>query len=281
MAFVTVERLAEDLRDLGVAEGSVVLAHVSLSRIGRVVGGEQAVIEALLRVLGESGTLVMPSQSWQLCDPAYLNDPDVPREAWQLVRDHLPAYDPAVTPSRTMGKVAELFRAIPGAVRSAHPHRSFAALGPRAAEIVAVHDLDSPNGERSPLKTMYELDARTLLLGVGHSKSTILHLAEHRSGTLADTVPNGAPLLIDGERRWVEYEEIIVHDHDFDDVGSAFAKETGLQRTGQVGDATALLVPHRPLVDYAARWFAEHRNAGASVVASSPACQDGKPRRLG
>ncbi|MFF5228987.1 aminoglycoside N(3)-acetyltransferase [Dactylosporangium sp. NPDC000521] len=259
MSFVTVERLAENLRRLGVDEGSVVLAHVSLSRIGRVVGGEQAVIEALLEALGESGTLVMPAQSWQLCDPAYLDEPDVPREVWQLVRDHLPPYDPAVTPTRTMGAVAELFRTIPGALRSAHPHRSFAAVGPCAAEIVAVHDLDSPNGERSPLRTLYDLDARTLLLGVGHAKSTILHLAEHRSGTLTEMVRNGAPLLVDGVRRWVEYDEKVVHDHDFEQVGADFAEQTGLQRTGQVGEATAILVPQRPLVDHAARWFAAHR----------------------
>lgn len=260
--FVTRQMLAADLSDLGVAEGSVVLAHVSLSRIGRVIGGEQAVIEALLEVLGESGTLVMPAQSWQLCDPAYLNEPDVPHEVWQLVRDNLPAYDPAVTPTRTMGAVAELFRTNPGAVRSGHPHRSFAAVGPKATEIVSVHDLDSPNGERSPLRTMYDLDAKTLLLGVGHSKSTILHLAEHRSGTLTETVRNGAPLLIEGQRQWVEYDETAVHDDDFETVGADFAQETGLQRDGRVGEAPARLLPQRALVDYAAHWFAEHRRTG-------------------
>lgn len=260
MALVTAEKLAEDLDDLGVADGSVVLAHISMSRLGRVVGGEQAVIEALLRTIGHSGTLVMPSQSWQLCDPEYLNDPDVPREVWPLVRDHLPAYDPAVTPTRTMGAVAELFRTMPGAVRSSHPHRSFAALGPHAADIVAEHDLDCPNGERSPLRAMYNLDARTLLLGVGHDKSTILHLAEHRSGTLTKIVRNGAPLLVDGQRRWVEYDETAVEDDDFDGVGADFARDTGLQRTGRVGDATAHLVPQRQLVDYACRWFAQHRS---------------------
>ena len=52
---------------------------------GRVVGGEQAVIEALLRVVGPSGTVVMPAQSWQLCDPEYLCDPEVPREVWPLI----------------------------------------------------------------------------------------------------------------------------------------------------------------------------------------------------
>lgn len=259
MGLVTGERLAEDLRSLGLEDGSIVLAHISLSRIGTVIGGEQAVIEALLDVLGPSGTLVMPAQSWQLCDPAVLDDPAVPHAAWQLVRDNLPVYDPAVTPTRTMGRVAELFRTLPGAVRSGHPHRSFAAIGPRATEIAAVHDLDCPNGERSPLRTMFDLGAWTLLLGVGHAKSTVLHLAEHRSGTLSATERNGAPLLVDGERRWVEYDEIIVHDHDFEDVGAAFAEDTGLQRYGRVGEAEARLVPQAALVDYAARWFAENR----------------------
>lgn len=265
MSFVTTAKLAHDLRSLGVAEGSVVLAHVSMSRLGRVIGGEQAVIDALLDVLGLAGTLVMPSQSWQLCDPACLNEPDVPREVWQLVRENLPAYDRTLTPTRTMGKVAELFRMHPRAVRSAHPHRSFAAVGRHARDIMAVHDLDSPNGERSPLKAMYDLDASTLLLGVGHSKSTILHLAEHRSGLPTATIPNGAPLVVDGKRRWVTYDEIVVPDHDFDEVGSAFARDTGLQRSGQVGDTTALLLPQPPSVDYAAHWFAEHRPSDPST----------------
>lgn len=257
---VTRDDLITDLRDLGVEDGMVVLAHTSLSRLGNVVGGEQAVIEALLTAVGRSGTVVMPAQSWQLCDPAYLAESaDPPQEMWQTIRDHLPAYDPAVTPTRTMGAVAELFRTIPGALRSGHPHRSFAAVGARAGEIVAVHDLDCPNGERSPLRTLYDLGAWTLLLGVGHDKSTILHLAEHRSGTLHETVCNGAPLLIDGVRQWVEYDEIVVQDHDFDEVAAAFAHDIGLQRTGRVGQAVAQLVPQRDLVDYAAQWFRRHR----------------------
>lgn len=260
MSLVTSGQLTEDLGRLGVEPGATVLTHIALSRLGTVIGGEQAVIDALLAALGPSGTLVMPAQSWQLCDPAVL-DPAVSPEDRQLIRDHLPVYDPATSPTRTMGKVAELFRTFPGVLRSSHPHRSFAALGPRAAEIVAVHDLDSPNGERSPLKTMYDLDAHTLLLGVGHAKSTVLHLAEHRSGTLGPTERNGAPLLVDGARRWVEYDQIVVHDHDFEAVGLVFARQTGLERTGRVGEAEARLMPQRALVDYAAGWFAEHRDA--------------------
>jgi aminoglycoside 3-N-acetyltransferase len=110
----------------------VLLVHASLSSIGRVAGGGQTLLEALSEVVGDRGTLVMPSQSWQLCDPGYLNEADVPRDSWPLFRKSLPAFDAARTPTRTMGALAELFRSQPGTLRSSHPHRSFAAAGPHA-----------------------------------------------------------------------------------------------------------------------------------------------------
>jgi aminoglycoside 3-N-acetyltransferase len=103
--------------------------------IGWVIGGEQAVVDALLHSVGPSGTLVMPTQSWQLCDPAFLGEDHIPEGWWPIIRENLPAYDPARTPTRTMGAVAELFRTYPGTVRSAHPHRLISANGPHAAAI--------------------------------------------------------------------------------------------------------------------------------------------------
>lgn len=258
---VLAPRLAADLEELGVRRGGVLMVHASLSRIGWVVGGEQAVVTALEEALGPDGTLVMPSQSWQLCDPGYLDDPRVPAESWDAVRAAMPAYDPAWTPTRTMGAVVEAFRTQPGTLRSAHPHRSFAARGPRAAEVVAGHRLDDPVGEGSPLAVLHRLGAQVLLVGVGHDKNTSLHLAEARSGLPVRTVPNGAPLVVDGERRWVTFDEPVVDDGDFVAVGEAFAA-TGAVRHGAVGGADALLMDQPALVDFAARWFARTR-AGA------------------
>jgi hypothetical protein len=82
--------------------------------MGSVIDGAQSVVQALLGAVGPTGTLVGPAPSWQLCDPAYLADPAVPEEAWPLIRDTLPVFDPAVTPSQTMGAVAELLRTYPG-----------------------------------------------------------------------------------------------------------------------------------------------------------------------
>ncbi|GIG19899.1 AAC(3) family N-acetyltransferase [Cellulomonas chitinilytica] len=257
-AVVTQADLVRDLRALGLSAGSVVLVHASLSRLGTVVGGEQAVVLALEEVLGPDGTLVVPTQSWHLCDPAYLADPRIPADRWGEVRAALPAYDPAWTPTRTMGAVADAVRTRAGAVRSPHPHRSFAAVGPHAAEVVARHDLADPVGEGSPLAALYRLDAHVLLLGVGHDKNTSLHLAEARSGLPVETVPNGAPLLVDGVRRWVTFDEPVVDDADFEAVGTAFADGPG-ERRGLVGCADARLVPVRTLVDFAADWFRRTR----------------------
>ncbi|GAA3446155.1 aminoglycoside N(3)-acetyltransferase [Planomonospora venezuelensis] len=258
MGLSTIGDLVTGLRSLGVAEGDVLLVHCSLSRLGHVAGGAGAVVLALREAVGEGGTLVVPAQSWQLCDPAYLADPAVPEAWWETIRSATPPYDPAWTPSRSMGAVAEALRTMPGARRSGHPHRSFAAWGRHAAAVTARHDLDDPVGEGSPLSAVHDLDGRVLLLGVGHEKNTSLHLAEARTGLPRERVPNGAPLLIGGERRWVRFTEPAVDDADFAAAGAAFAG-TGGVRQGAIGAATALLMSQRDLVGFAAPWFRAHR----------------------
>lgn len=265
--------LAADLRALGVTEGATLLVHASLSRLGWVPGGEESVNAALREAVGPQGTIVMPAQSWQLCDPAYLNDPAVPREWWPQVRDSLPVYDPVTTPTRTMGRVAELFRTLPGTLRSDHPHRSFAASGPHAARIVDEHRLDAPVGEESPLRELYALDAQVLLLGVGYDKCTALHLAEARCEFPGKhDVRNGAALVRDGRRAWVEWTETWSADDDFEQVGEEFAHRTGRVRQGPVGAAAARLLPLRGVVDFAVDWFPRHRTA--EVFGADPTAWD-------
>src|SRR4051794_16843268 len=97
----TVETLAVQLAACGLKAGQTVIAHTSLSSLGYVVGGPVAVIQALLQVLGPSGTLMMPAQSWKNLDPAtgVYHPERIPIAWWPIIREHLPAYDPAITPS--------------------------------------------------------------------------------------------------------------------------------------------------------------------------------------
>ena len=262
---VTEQSLAEDLRALGVGQEMVVLVHSSLSALGWVCGGPVAAIRALLQAVGADGTLVMPAHSGGLSDPSLWRSPPAPAAWWDTIRATMPAFDPAVTPTRCIGVIPELFRTWPGAVRSNHPSCSFAALGPHAGRIVAEQRLEDPMGEGSPLSAIYELGGHVLLLGVGrkvgHRNNTMLHLAERRAlGDRQQTIPAGAPVMVGGVRQWVSYREPDIDEDDFDDAGAAFERQDSTTRTGLVGQARCTLLRARPLVDFAIPWFRSHRN---------------------
>lgn len=255
---VTVDSLTDDLRALGVRPGGTLFVHASLSALGWVAGGPQAVVDALRTAVGADGTVVVPTFTGQYGDPTEWNNPPVPDDWVPEIRASMPAYRPAVTPSRAVGAVPECLRTYPEAVRSRHPVSSFAALGADAAALVADHGYDDPLGEGSPLAAVYERDGRVLRLGTGHAANTSLHLAEHRADVDPGRVTNVAPVLADGERTLVEYEALPTRTDDFPEVGAAFERAVGLE-SGPVGAATATLSRQRALVDFAADWFADHR----------------------
>ncbi|UCD58095.1 MAG: AAC(3) family N-acetyltransferase, partial [Candidatus Hydrogenedentota bacterium] len=106
---VTARKIVADLHSLGLDKGVNIVVHSSLSSLGHVEDGADAVIAALLEVIGETGTLVMPTFTF-------------PPE---------PAFDVDSTRSTT-GLLTETFRKREGVYRSAHPTHSVAAFGPLA-----------------------------------------------------------------------------------------------------------------------------------------------------
>lgn len=256
--------LTEDLQALGIGAGELIMVHASLSALGWVAGGPQAVVQALLQVVGETGTVVMPSQSGQLSDPKGWKDPPLPDHWIDDARAALPAYDRWLTPTRGMGAVVECFRRHPKAVRSDHPLLSFVAVGADAAAIVADHTVLDGFTMSSPLGRLYDRNATLVLLGVDHGSTTVLHLAEERatwSGKQRNQV--GAPMLVNGVREWVTYDELSYDDEDFGRIGDAFAA-TGGERQGPIGEGQARCCSLVGLVDFGADWMARHRGVSGS-----------------
>ncbi|APW99187.1 AAC(3) family N-acetyltransferase [Halobiforma lacisalsi AJ5] len=257
---ITVESLTTDLRDLGVAAGETVLVHGSLSSLGWVCGGAPAVVDALQRVLGEDGTLVMPTHSPGNRDPTNMGNPPVPDSWYDTVREEMPPYRPAVTPTQGIGAIAECFRSYPGVRRSAHPQHSFAAWGADAEFVTGDHPYDYSLGESSPLARVYDLEGRVLFLGTTHATNTSLHLAEYRAGIDIERTSHASAVRVDGDREWVEWEDLDVDDGDFPDCGEAFERaHPDAFESGQVGVGDAKLLDQRPLVDFAVDWFEANR----------------------
>ena len=148
---ITKNEIVNVLYSVGLAKGHTVMVHTALSKMGYVCGGAQTVIEALIEVVGEDGTIMMPTQSWKNLDPEDGVHWTVPEEYWQIIRDNWPAYDKKITPTNTMGVVAEAFRQWPGTLRSDHPARSVSAWGKHAEYLVNDHELSDIFGEGSPI----------------------------------------------------------------------------------------------------------------------------------
>ncbi len=198
------------------------------------------VIRALAQVLGPRGTLVMPAESPQMSDPVRVGDA---------------LFDPATTPT-TMGAIPEAFRSYPGTRRSLHPLVSVCANGFQAVEITAQHSLEFCEGRGTPFEKLYDLDADTLLLGVGFNRCTSLHFAESLVPGRRIAISR-FPWIENGKRVWLEKTDMAsdngVH---FPVVGRKFV-EQGHVRVGKIGEAQSMLFSTRTLVDFAERYFQE------------------------
>jgi aminoglycoside 3-N-acetyltransferase len=116
----TLGSLVTDLSALGLRRQETVMVHSSLGAVGYTVGGPVVVVRALLQLLTPHGTLVMAAESPSISDPAHWNDSRIKPEWHDVIREHLPVFDPGTTPT-TMGAIPEAFRTYPGTRRSDHP----------------------------------------------------------------------------------------------------------------------------------------------------------------
>ncbi|WUU00176.1 AAC(3) family N-acetyltransferase [Streptomyces pseudovenezuelae] len=216
------------LAELPIRPERPLMVHASLSGTGL---SPTRVRDALLETLGPHGTLVVPAFTPENSDSSRAHHALVAhlsaQEAEQF-RASMPPFAPDSTPCPSMGALAECVRTTPGAVRSAHPQTSLAAIGPRAGELLAGHDPHCHLGERSPLARLYAVDAQVLLLRTGFEVCSAFHLAEYR---MTPPPPPRLYRCVVGHRgNWVTYEDLTLYDGDFAEAGGRLPDALLLRR---------------------------------------------------
>lgn len=251
MSGITRSSLCEDLRRLGVTAGSVVMVHAGLRQMGRVIGGANTVVQALVDVLGPEGTLV----AYVDFEPFYEDDDD-----------EIPVFDKATAPAaRDHGVLHETIRNWPGTVRSDHPDAGVAALGRRAEWIVAPHPFQYGYGEGTPFERVVEADGKVLMLGAPLDTITLLHYAEHRARIPGKRVVRYRRLMPGAAGpEWVDFEEFDTAEpvnaelpmDVFEQIGRSYLA-SGRGAAGKVGGANAALLEGPELVAFAIDWLEE------------------------
>jgi len=255
----TITSLKRDFEAIGVKPGAIIIMHSSLSKIGWTVGGSLSVIRALMQTLTHEGTLVMPTFSSDNSEPSNWQYPPVPKDWWDTIRKEMPAFEPKITPTREMGRIVENFLHWPGVLRSNHPVSSFAAWGKHAKIVTENHELTEELGERSPISRLYELDGRILLVGVNHENNSSIHLAEYRSDFPGKKYSKtGCAMLVNNQRKWVEWEELDINSDDFSQLGKDFESKINY-KPGKIGIADSRLISIRDIVDFGVEWLKKNR----------------------
>ncbi len=156
---VTKEILKSGFKELGLFDGMKIIVHSSLKSFGKVEGGADSVIDAICEIIGEDGTLMMPS--FNHGEPYYNGD----------------IFDVNKTPT-TNGIIPETFRKREGVLRSINPTHPFAVWGKNKEYYTKDHQKYDAFGVNSPLYRLMEDGGYCMLIGTGYKANTFHHLVE-------------------------------------------------------------------------------------------------------
>jgi aminoglycoside N3'-acetyltransferase len=259
------ESLQRDLAALGVRGGDVVMAHVSLRKLGLAgsqfgVGGPALLLEALEAAVGADGTLMMIlgsdySHDWVNAKPV--------EERARLLAGTPPFDARTATVLPEVGWFAEVFRRAPGTFLSDNPSGRFAARGRRAAELLRDQPWNDYYGPGSPLQRLCDAGGKVLRLGADPETATVLHYAEYLARVPGKRRTRWDYLMAheEGPRHvWIECldDSNGIVDWQGEDYFALITKaylSTGGARQGIVGRAPSALIDAAAFVAFGVAWM--------------------------
>ncbi len=176
------------------------MMHSSLMTLGRLRDcplsqSAHAIVGTLLEVIGDEGTLVVPTFCFGFCR----KEP----------------FDRRKTPSEQMGVLSETVRRWQGSCRSPHPMQSISVVGRHAQRLTQLDPLAAFD-ESGPFAGLLELDAKLLLLGAPMQAASLVHLAEQRREVPYRYRKRFEGPYIDHGRQTVRTYEMFVRDLELD-----------------------------------------------------------------
>lgn len=157
----SIEKLKNDLKNLGIQKGDTLLVRANLGAIGKLATKKREdYINFLIEVVGKEGTIVGLS----FTNSFFL------RKNKNIVFD---GYNKSNT-----GAFANTMIKHPKVIRSNHPTNSYVAIGKNAEYILKNHDENS--GAYEPIRKIIELNGKMILIGCVETSPgfTTTHLAE-------------------------------------------------------------------------------------------------------
>jgi aminoglycoside 3-N-acetyltransferase len=241
-------------RQLGLGEGSRVLAHASLSAFGEVIGGAETVVGAMV---GSFESVMMPTFTFRTMVVPPVGPPDNAISYQQEPGQNELAefFHPDLPADRSVGLIAETLRLHPEANRSHHPILSFAGVS--AERYLEVQTLDDP---LAPIAQLADADGDVLLLGVDHQANVAIHLAEQQAGRHRFT-------------RWALTPRGVVECPNMPGCPDGFRKVSerlgGISRRTELGAARLEAVPLRDLIHVSSAWI---RQEPLALLCDRPSC---------
>ncbi len=150
------EKLRQDLLDLGVMAGDVLLVHSSMKALGTKLSPEE-VLQELEAAVGEDGTLLLPALTYE------------------NVTEENPVFDSETT-EPCIGLLPKTFFHMPGVERSVNPTHSVCAKGKLAHTLTVGHAMDNTAvGPHSPFMLLPKYRGKLLFIGDILHSCTFMH----------------------------------------------------------------------------------------------------------
>ncbi|HVX30661.1 MAG TPA: AAC(3) family N-acetyltransferase [Nitrolancea sp.] len=239
---VTTSQIQQGIRVLQLS-GRPLCVHSSLRSFGWLQDGAATVIDG---ILSEGCTLLVPTftSHFDVAPPAgrrrERNGFDDANEQPGNVISGWYTSDSTLI-NGEMGALPRTLLGMQGRWRGLHPHDSFSAIGPAAAELIQDQ---RPLHVYAPFEALVRLDGWVVLMGVGLDRMTLIHYAEQRAGR-------------EPFRRWSRDQSGEIIESQVGGCSDGFERLSGplaaLERTTEVGGSHWRAYPAGAFVELAAQ----------------------------